>query len=384
MIFSSERRSLRILHAGDLHLDSPFACLSPEKSEARRGELRETFSRLVTLAREEAVDLLLLSGDLFDSAYVSARTANRIIEEFAAMRRTQIVIAPGNHDPYTEGSLWASGRFPSNVHIFTEPELSSFTFPELNTVVWGWAFRSDRLEHSPLASHRVDDPDRLNLICGHCDLGVPLSKYGPVTQKDLANFGAQYAALGHRHIPGEPVRIGERTLAAYCGCIEGRSFDEPGKGGVYIIDAAKREGGWSLDLRRVTMALRRYETATVDISGVDSDLEVARRIKAAVEAGGFGRDTALRVTLTGATPPDFTVPREANGEALGLYYLELLDRTTPTFDAKYLEQDMSVRGKLYRSLLPYLTSGTPEERATAARALRMGMAALAGEDISLL
>ena len=151
-----------------------------------------------------------------------------------------------------------------------------------------------------------------------------------------------------------------------------------------VLDAAKREGGWSLDLRRVTMALRRYETATVDISGVDSDLEVARRIKGAVEAGGFGRDTALRVTLTGATPPDFTVPREANGEALGLYYLELLDRTTPTFDAKYLEQDMSVRGELYRSLLPYLTSGTPEERATAARALRMGMAALAGEDISLL
>lgn len=384
MIFSSERQSLRILHTGDLHLDSPFACLSPEKSEQRRNELRETFARLVTLAREEAVDLMLISGDLFDSAYVSARTANRIIEEFAAMRRTQIVIAPGNHDPYTEDSLWASGRFPSNVHIFSDPELSSVTFPELNTVVWGWAFRSERLEHSPLAAHAPCDPERLNLICGHCDLGVPLSKYCPVMPADLAAFGAQYAALGHRHIPGEPVQVGERTLAAYCGCIEGRSFDEPGRGGVYIIDAAKREGGWALDVRRVTLALRRYETATVDISGVDSELEVARRIKGAVEAGGYGRDTALRVTLTGATPPDFTVPREANGEALGLFYLELVDRTAPTFDARYLEQDMSVRGELYRSLLPYLTSGTPEERATAARALRMGMAALAGEDISLL
>lgn len=384
MIFSSERQSLRILHTGDLHLDSPFACLSPEKSEQRRAELRETFTRLVTLAREEAVDLMLISGDLFDSAYVTARTANRILEEFAAMRRTQIVISPGNHDPYTEDSLFASGRFPSNVHIFTDSELSSFTFPELNTVVWGWAFRSERLERSPIAARHVDDPERLNLICGHADLGVPLSTYCPITQADLAAFGAQYAALGHRHIPGEPVRVSESTLAAYCGCIEGRSFDEPGRGGVYILDATKREGGWALDLRRVTLALRRYESTTVDISGVNSELEVARRIKAAVEAGGYGRDTALRVTLTGATPPDFTVPREANGEALGLFYLELLDRTTPTFDAKYLEQDMSVRGELYRSLLPYLTSGTPEERATAARALRMGMAALAGEDISLL
>lgn len=384
MIFSSEKQSVRILHTGDLHLDSPFACLSPEKSEERRRELRETFGRLVTLAREEAVDLILIAGDLFDAAYVTARTANRIIEEFAALAPTEIVISPGNHDPYTPKSLWASGRLPSNVHIFSTEDLASFTFPALNTVVWGWAFLSDRLEFSPLASRRVDDPDRLNLVCGHCDLGVPLSKYAPVTTADLSAFGAQYAALGHRHVITPPQTIGERTLAAYCGCIEGRSFDEPGKGGVYIIDAAKKDGGWALDLRRVTLALRRYETASVDISGVDHEREVARRIKAVVEENGYGRDTALRVILTGATPPDFIVPREANGEALGLFYLELIDRTAPTFDAKYLEADMSVRGELYRSLLPYLTSGSVEERATAARALRMGMAALAGEDISSL
>ena len=91
MIFSSEKQSVRILHTGDLHLDSPFACLSPEKSEERRRELRETFSRLVTLAREEQVDLLLIAGDLFDADYVTARTASRIIEEFAALAPTEIV-----------------------------------------------------------------------------------------------------------------------------------------------------------------------------------------------------------------------------------------------------------------------------------------------------
>ena len=384
MIFSSQKQSVRILHTGDLHLDSPFACLSPEKSEQRRQELRDTFGRLMTLVREEAVDLLLIAGDLFDSAYVTSRTANRIIEEFAALRNTQVVIAPGNHDPYTESSLWASGRLPQNVHIFSTEDLGSFTFPELNTVVYGWAFLSDRLEFSPLASRRADDPNRLNVICGHCDFGAPLSKYGPVSAEDVANFGAQYAAFGHKHVAPPPQRVGERALAAYCGCIEGRSFDEPGKGGVYIIDATSRDGGFEIESRRVTLALRRYETATVDISGVDSEREVARRIKACVEENGYGKDTALRVTLTGATPPDFNLPLEANGEALGLFYLELIDRTAPTFDARYLEEDMSVRGELYRSLLPYLTTGAPEDRATAARALRMGMAALAGDDITLL
>ena len=99
---------------------------------------------------------------------------------------------------------------------------------------------------------------------------------------------------------------------------------------------------------------------------------------------GFSENTALRVTFTGATPPDFTPPATADGSVLGLYYLELCDRTSPTFDARELERDMTVRGELYRSLLPRLTDGTPEDRATAARALRMGLAALAGEDLSLL
>ena len=78
------------------------------------------------------------------------------------------------------------------------------------------------------------------------------------------------------------------------------------------------------------------------------------------------------------------MPAAADGSALGLYELELLDRTTPTFDAAYLEKDMTVRGELYRSLLPRLTEGSPEERATAARALRMGLAALSGDDITTL
>ena len=39
MIFSSERQTVRFLHTGDWHLDSPFSRLSPVQSEERRREL---------------------------------------------------------------------------------------------------------------------------------------------------------------------------------------------------------------------------------------------------------------------------------------------------------------------------------------------------------
>lgn len=383
MIFSSEQHTIRFLHTGDLHLDSPFSRLTPAQSEARRRELRETFGRMMDFVRERGVDLVLIAGDVFDSEFVTHATVRLLLDELSSCQRCHFVIAPGNHDPYTAGSVWASGRLPDNVHVFSSEALGSFVFPTLNTTVWGWAFLSDRLEVSPLSGKRVEDPDRLNLICGHCDFGVPLSKYGPVTAADVSAFGAQYAAFAHKHIPMPPTPVGDTALAAYCGCLEGRSFDEPGCGGAYYGEAVyTARGTWELRTERVDFASRRYETETIDLTGVDNKAEAARRIKAVVESKGYGEDTALRVIFTGATPPDFSVPQRANGEELGLYSLEILDRTAPTYDSRYLEKDLTVRGELYRSLLPRLTSGTPEERAVAARALRMGIAALEGEDIA--
>ena len=58
---------IKILHAADLHLDSPFEGLPAGKAAIRRGEQRELLGRLAELARREGVQLVLLAGDLFDS-----------------------------------------------------------------------------------------------------------------------------------------------------------------------------------------------------------------------------------------------------------------------------------------------------------------------------
>ena len=372
---------MKILHSADWHLDAPMTGRSEEQARFLRQELSKVPEKIADLALQEKCDMILLAGDLFDGAYT--QESFRKVYEALEKVKIPVFIAPGNHDPYTEKSLYASGRLPENVRVFSTEELSSFVFPELNTVVYGWAFTSERLEHCPLVGKRAEERDRLQLLCAHGDLGTPISPYCPITREDLAAFGADYAALGHKHIPFG-AEGGERPAYAYCGCLVGRSFDEPGIGGAVLITARRTESGYALTRERVPFADRRYESVTVDLTGVSSEKEVARRIKSAVSEHGFSENTALRVTFTGATPPDFTPPATADGSVLGLYYLELCDRTSPTFDARELERDMTVRGELYRSLLPRLTDGTPEDRATAARALRMGLAALAGEDLSLL
>ena len=66
---------LKLIHAADLHLDSPFAGLSPERAAQRRQEQRQLVRNLADLAAQEQVDLVLLSGDLFDSGRIYRDTA---------------------------------------------------------------------------------------------------------------------------------------------------------------------------------------------------------------------------------------------------------------------------------------------------------------------
>ena len=129
---------LKLLHCGDFHLDSPFSSLDVKRSEERRRGLCRVFARVMELASECECDAVLIAGDLFDCSYICPDTVAAMKDAFAGYGKP-VIVAPGNHDPYTDGSIWASRRavFPENLHVFRSEELSSFDFPELALTVWG-------------------------------------------------------------------------------------------------------------------------------------------------------------------------------------------------------------------------------------------------------
>ena len=65
---------LKIIHAADFHLDSPFSGLRPEDAAKRRSEQRLLLRDLTELVKEEQADLVLLSGDIMDSGLVYRET----------------------------------------------------------------------------------------------------------------------------------------------------------------------------------------------------------------------------------------------------------------------------------------------------------------------
>lgn len=78
---------LKILHAADLHLDSPFEGLGAAKAARRREEQRRLLYRIAQLAETEQVDLVLLAGDLLDSYSTYAETGERSRKLSAASPR---------------------------------------------------------------------------------------------------------------------------------------------------------------------------------------------------------------------------------------------------------------------------------------------------------
>ena len=372
--------TVRIIHMGDLHLDSPFSSLGVQKSEIRRREMRATFTSIMYYIKEVCADLVLISGDLFDDGYATDETADLLIKEFAALPDCRFIIAPGNHDPFTKGGIYQTKKMPPNVKIFHNEGLSRYVFDDINTEVYGWAFCSSSHTESPLAGRRAEENGRLRLVVGHCDMSNPLSTYCPVTKDDIVRFGAHYNGFSHIH--KTPQLQSENGVTwSYSGFVEGRSFDECGKGGIYYIEA-KISGDFALNIKRKNIARRHYEWEKIDVSGASTLSDIAEKIDAVIKAKQYTEETLLRVTLQGSISPSLENLTRLESAVRGLFLLEIDDKTSPTFDGGVLEKDMTMRGELYRELLPLLSSGSAEERATASAALKMGLAALEGRNIT--
>ena len=174
---------MKLLHMGDLHLDSAFCAYGARDAENQREAGRRLLKRIFDCAKQEECGMILISGDLFDGKFVSPETTElfcRLIEESTV----PVVLAPGNHDFYTEDSFYAKAlaRLGDKLTLFTSNELQVFDFDELGVSVFGYAFTSPALTESPLTDMMVpDDNGNIRIFCAHADLSSPVSRYAPIS-----------------------------------------------------------------------------------------------------------------------------------------------------------------------------------------------------------
>ncbi len=378
---TTEKKHIKLLQCGDIHLDAPYTGLSAEKSEERRRELRNSFARMMQYVRDSAADVVLMCGDIFDTEYATNTTAEVLIREFRNCPNTKFIIAPGKSDFYENNPIYTSGRLPANCHVMAHEHLGRFDIDEFNLTVYGWGFRTEKMVENPIYERTVDDISRINIVCGYADLdGLLGSEICPISTEDLKRFGADYYALGSHHEASGIERAGA-AVYNYCGSLECTGFENPGIGGASFITIDSKDGSCSIDIRTLTFGHLSFKTEVIDITGVDAYSEVINRISRLISEKKYNTETALRIELVGEISPDFLLSKNFDSEAFGLYSFDMIDKTLPLYGTEKLRRDMSIKGELFRGLLPMLEGDSEEDRLVAARAFRVGLAALENREI---
>lgn len=362
---------IRILHCADFHFDSPFSELTGSLGEKRKEDLRETFGKMVGIAREENIHLLLLCGDLFDNHRVSRTTIEYLIDCLRSIPQIRVFISPGNHDPYHKESYYHLVEWPQNVHIF-QGEFEKVELTELNTCVYGRGFTRAHVQESLLQGFTIDDPKKINIMALHGDVVAPRqdSDYNPLTAEEIAASGLDYLALGHCHSYTELCKAGNTTWA-YPGCPEGRAFDETGEKGI-ILGEVDKEG---CRLFFHVIAKRRCLIERIDISNCLTYEQIATKILEAVQELDPDKNL-FKLVLQGAISEDFIFYPSVLKEKLAgqFYYMQIKDETTTMVDPQSLIHDFTLRGLFVKRVLEYKANATDEsERWKAEQALKYGL-----------
>ena len=355
--------SVRILHASDFHLDSPFYSLPQDKSAQRRREQRGLLDRLAIAVEDSRAQIVLLAGDLFDSGtsyWETSETISRVLSQIKA----HIFIAPGNHDYYTSRSPYAFMELPDNVHIFKSPSIKSVELPELGCRVWGAGFSSSSCEPL-LKGFSVEESQLVELMVIHGDLYG--DRYNHISPEDISSSGLDYIALGHVHTYSGIQRAGS-TFYAYSGCLEGRGFDETGPKGV--ISGTVGKGKCELDF--VPIKGRQYKIYTADLTGKENALEAAKTV-----VGAGSPEDIARLILSGEYSGH--ISEDDIIEAVGdkFFHLTVRDETRPARDIwDGLDEDSLTGIFLSKMRNRFESASSDEERQLCLMAVKYCIAAI--------
>jgi DNA repair exonuclease SbcCD nuclease subunit len=355
---------VKLVHAADLHLDSPLLGLEAYDGapvERIRGATRRAFENLVTTCIEEEAALLLVAGDVYDGDWKDYSTGLFFASGLVRLARAGVrtVIVRGNHDAASQ--ITRHLTLPDSVIELATARPETRVFEDLGVAVHGQSFR-DRSVQDDLAA-RYPEPVR-----GYFNVGLLHTSltgreghhdYAPCAMETLRARGYDYWALGHVH---RREVVSEAPWIVFPGNLQGRNLRETGAKGATVV---RVEDGRIESVEHRSLDVVRFRRVRVDATDAASADDVVDRVRAALaeEAGSAdGRLVAARVVVEGATRAHAALAAEperwetqirlaateAGGEELWIERVELATSLAVDLD-RILERDDAV-GQVLRGL----------------------------------
>lgn len=375
---------MKIVHAADLHIDSPLVGLERYQGapiERAREATRLAFRNVVDVVLREGARYLLLAGDVFDGDWRDANTGLFFVKELARLRESgcRVLLLRGNHDHELTRTLLF--RLPPFVHVFGPPTSGerSYVFEADGVAFHGVSYAQKKVTDSLLPHYPAPLPDLLNvgLLHTNCVASSAHDRYAPCTVDELAAFGYGYWALGHVHAHQI---LATHPYVVYPGNTQGRHARETGPKGCVVLDV---EGTVVRDVRFAETDVMQFVHERITLGETDGEDELHARAeeslgRIAEDAGG--RLRAVRLEIDGATRAHGAVLRHgeriahgiraaAIGRGSDLWVEKILFSTRPLVPLETLRSSPGLVGELLRDLEHLRTAdGEPDlnDLATAA------------------
>ena len=282
--------SFKFIHCADLHLGSTFTGLSSSDAELGERMKRSMFDALdaiVAKTKEENVDFVIFSGDIFDTSNETPLTRSRFADALAEMK-VPCFISFGNHD--FKRRWEKSIPFPKNSFVFPENvvRVKFVKNKKVAAVISGASF-STKHTSEDLTAGVNPAPNTFNIAVFHCNLDAADEDdvYAPCKLSSLLSKKVDYWALGHIH---KRQIVNEEPYVVYPGNTQGRNPKESEEKGAYLVTV---EDDKVTDMRFFRTGPILWQDVELDITG-KADINDVISQADGVEAGSL-----IRVDIVG-------------------------------------------------------------------------------------
>ncbi|MDF9830975.1 DNA repair exonuclease [Parabacteroides sp. PF5-6] len=258
---------MRIIVTGDIHIGKRSSAI---EGDALFLSTKYTWEQIVDYALNNAVDLVVLTGDIVDRE-------NRFFEAVSPLRKglqrladhhVVVAMVAGNHD---YDVLPEIVKTVDRSHIFLlgtkgDWEEQVVTIGDRKIRLIGWSFTHPDQTEDPLKTfpaEKIRQEELFTLGILHGDTQGQASRYAPINSAVLKETqGVDAWLLGHIHKP--EVISAAHPLILYPGSPHALSPKETGIHGPYLLEW--KDGEWQI--QQLSFSPVRYESLSIDISDV--------------------------------------------------------------------------------------------------------------------
>lgn len=227
---------MKIIHTADLHLI--------EEGDRRWQALIE----IALVARSESAQLLVVSGDLFESV-TDAEALRPALREVFEGRAFETLIIPGNHD----AEAFAAGLyFGEGARTLSDRDWSKNVVDREGVRFIGMPFediKADEFFRRLRSLNELVDPERTNVLMYHGELldasfdrdafGSEIGRYMPSRLAYFSELGVDYVLAGHFHSNFDVRKLEEGGFFVYPGSPVSITRREVGPRHAALIDVGK-------------------------------------------------------------------------------------------------------------------------------------------------